>query len=219
MLWVVSGTYFSLVPIKTVRGEDMARKVQAPALTADQPFFPLEQVLRVVHDEGPPAQIHLRLHLGKPSYAVFYQEEIPTFLLDAFSGQRLPDLTPEEAAAAALADYREQASVVDVQMLAQAPAEYKGPLPVYRVALDDARDTRLYLSPVTGEIIKRRNRYWRIFDFLWMLHIMDYQERTNFNNNLLRFMSIMGLITVASGYALWATSRRHRGRRKDVQTA
>ena len=48
----------------------------------------------------------------------------------------------------------------------------------------------------------RRNDDWRFFDFFWMLHIMDYQERENFNNPLLITASMFALFTVLAGLLL-----------------
>ena len=51
-----------------------------------------------------------------------------------------------------------------------------------------------------------RHRSWRWFDFLWMTHTMDYEGRDNFNTIVLRAFSLLGLITVLSGFLLWYTS-------------
>ena len=77
--------------------------------------------------------------------------------------------------------------------------EYRGPLPVWQVVMGDAEDTRLYISPATGDVIARRNDTWRLYDFFWMLHIMDYENRTNFNNPLVITASIAALIASISG--------------------
>ena len=42
--------------------------------------------------------------------------------------------------------------------------------------------------------------------FLWMMHPMDYQSRDNFNTTLLRGFSLLGLVTVLSGFTLWGVS-------------
>lgn len=39
-----------------------------------------------------------------------------------------------------------------------------------------------------------------------MTHTMDYEGRDNFNTVVLRAFSILGLITVLSGFLLWYTS-------------
>jgi len=48
-----------------------------------------------------------------------------------------------------------------------------------------------------------------------MFHIMDYRTRDNFNHLLLQSFSLFGLLTVLSGFVLWAvTSPTLRGRRR-----
>ena len=50
---------------------------------------------------------------------------------------------------------------------------------------------------------------WRIFDFVWMLHIMDYQDRDNFNTWLLISAAALALIISLSGmYLVVKTVRR-----------
>jgi len=60
-----------------------------------------------------------------------------------------------------------------------------------------------------GTVQSFRNNQWRVFDFLWMLHTMDYQGRDDFNNALLRAFSVFGLITIFSGFALFIVSCKH----------
>jgi uncharacterized iron-regulated membrane protein len=66
----------------------------------------------------------------------------------------------------------------------------------------------VYVASELGTVQKFRNKPWRIFDFLWMLHTMDYEGRDNFGNLLLRAFSIFGLITVLSGFVLFFVSSR-----------
>ena len=54
----------------------------------------------------------------------------------------------------------------------------------------------------TGLIDARRNDMWRLFDFFWMLHIMDYQEREDFNHPLLIGAAGLALSVVIFGMAL-----------------
>jgi hypothetical protein len=49
-----------------------------------------------------------------------------------------------------------------------------------------------------------------VFDFLWMLHIMDYEQRSNVNNTLLRVASTVGLLFMLSGVWLLFYSFRRR---------
>jgi uncharacterized iron-regulated membrane protein len=70
------------------------------------------------------------------------------------------------------------------------------------VSFDDRLKTRLYISPETGEIESRRNKIWRLYDFFWMLHIMDYDERENFNNPLLKIAAVTGTLFAVTGFYL-----------------
>ena len=79
-------------------------------------------------------------------------------------------------------------------------------LPAYVIsyASDDA--LKAYVSVSDGKFQTVRHRNWRWFDFLWMTHTMDYEGRDNFNTIVLRAFSLLGLITVLSGFLLWYTS-------------
>ena len=50
-----------------------------------------------------------------------------------------------------------------------------------------------------------------MFDFVWMLHIMDYDERSDANNALLRIASATGLLFAVTGvWLLFYSFRRRR---------
>ena len=81
--------------------------------------------------------------------------------------------------------------------------EYRGrPLPAFRIELSGEGAPVAYVDAKSGAFQRIRHRQWRWFDFLWMTHTMDYQGRDNFNTLLLRVFSLLGLITVLSGFAL-----------------
>jgi len=66
----------------------------------------------------------------------------------------------------------------------------------------------LYIEPWTGELLARRTQGWRIFDFLWTLHIMDFDTRDNFNHPLLQAASALGLVIALSGVVFWAMTTK-----------
>ncbi|WP_370590006.1 hypothetical protein [Rufibacter sp. LB8] len=76
--------------------------------------------------------------------------------------------------------------------------------------------TTVYVAAELGEVMKFRNNKWRIFDFLWMLHTMDYQGRDNIGNVLLRIFSIAGMVTILSGFALFYVSSGFRRKKKSL---
>jgi uncharacterized iron-regulated membrane protein len=72
--------------------------------------------------------------------------------------------------------------------------EARGAGAVWQASFDDSQRTSLYFSAADGRLVATRNDTWRLFDFFWMLHTMDYRGRDNFNNPL--------VILAATG-ALW----------------
>jgi len=57
-------------------------------------------------------------------------------------------------------------------------------------------------------LVARRHQLWRWFDFLWMLHIMDYDQRIDANNLLLRISASLALLFSLSGAGLLVYSLR-----------
>ncbi len=86
-------------------------------------------------------------------------------------------------------------------------AEYRGDLPVYKVTTDTKDSINVYVGYMTGDIGSIRSDSWRIWDFLWSLHIMDYRERDNINNILLQILSVLALVTSVSGITLFFVKR------------
>jgi hypothetical protein len=90
--------------------------------------------------------------------------------------------------------------------------EYRGqPLPAFAVTFESPSNTTIYVASELGTVQKFRNNQWRVFDFLWMMHTMDYKGRDNLSNWLLRIFSIAGLLTILSGFILfWVSQKRSR---------
>jgi hypothetical protein len=130
-------------------------------------------------------------------------------LINAENGALKPQITEQEAIAVASERMRDDLKVVSVDLLTEVDKQHEyrgGLLPVYAVKYEHPEVLVAYVSAPDGDFQKVRYRAWRWFDFLWMTHIMDYDERDDINNLLLRSFSILGLITVMSGFVLWFTS-------------
>ena len=103
-----------------------------------------------------------------------------------------------------------------VELLDTALSEIKGrQMPIWRVEFEGMWKPTLYIAPQTGELSAKRHDLWRIFDFVWMFHIMDYEERTDMNNTLLRVATWMAAATSATGgwLLLYSFRRRRRARK------
>ena len=208
LLWITGGLVMSWFEIERVRGEHNISRAEAAPLPGNEILWPVSQILAAAGQ--PAASVTLRwlagrlvYDLAEPAEPGAKPREVPTHaLFDAKTGQRLSPLPAETALVLALADFSGTADAQAPRLLEAHNLEYRGPLPVWRVVLGDEEDTRLYVSPQTGQIVARRNAVWRLYDFFWMLHIMDYENRTDFNNPLLIFFSITALLFAVTGIVL-----------------
>jgi hypothetical protein len=161
--------------------------------------------------------------LGKPVYQIrcirnhedtihhTNMQHMMNHLAYAETGMIRPPLTKEEAAEVAKEHFNGTPSVDKIEYITKTDAhhEYReNPLPAYAVTFANDAKTTVYVASELGTVQKFRNNKWRIFDFLWMMHTMDYKERDNFSNILLRAFSILGLVTIISGFWLFLITQK-----------
>ena len=91
---------------------------------------------------------------------------------------------------------------------ADVPFDFRRPLPVWQVALADG--THVYIGTETGQIEAVRTRWWRVFDFMWGLHIMDLQTREDTHHPVLVFFAALAAIGALFGCILMFRRRRAR---------
>lgn len=165
-------------------------------------WMPIEEVRgETLLVDGSP---QLRIEDGEP--------ESDASTAEATSSSLAP-MTREQAIHAARTALITPAETASAELIEVAPNEYRGgALPAWKVDFADA--TTLYLDPQTAKVNAVRTTKWRIFDFFWMLHIMDYDERDDFNSPLLIIAASFGVITSASGLALAVVIYGRRFRRR-----
>ncbi|MEP6343441.1 MAG: PepSY domain-containing protein [Maricaulaceae bacterium] len=198
LLWFLSGFIMSLFPINEVRGRHL---VDVPEVSLQtQNLIPLELAMSLY--EGELSGAKLITAAGHPAYVLIGDngEQI----IDAVSGDMWSELTAEDIQNVAERLYKGEGEVKQFEKLLVAPREYRGPLPVWQIEYKDKDKTRLYLDAKTAELKAVRTRVWRVFDFMWMLHIMDYKERENFNSWWLRLFSGAAVLFALSGLGLVA---------------
>ena len=217
--WTLSGLIFSWNSIGSVRGEHLVR--QQP--TVDLKAFELEDVQQILDELSvgeSVVAVTLKPMLNRPVYELTIDRigKSEFVLVDAVSGERLSPINQETAAAIAQNDFADDADVRSVELVESvgSHSEYRGKeLPAFRVVMEHPTDTAIYVSANRGAVTTRRSNQWRMFDFFWMLHTMDYQGRDNFNTWLLKSTSIFGLVTVLSGFALWIKTSKFTFRKKN----
>lgn len=148
-----------------------------------------------------------------------HSRKVKVQLADALTGKLIPPLTKDQSIALAISRFNGSEPVKEVVYLEHTGGhhEYRSsPLPAYGITFDNDSETTIYVASELGTVQSFRNGKWRIFDFLWMTHTMDYQGRDNISNYVLRIFSIFGIITVVSGFLLYFISSRTFRRRRQI---
>lgn len=202
LAWTVSGLVMVARPIEEVRGEHLLN--EAPALADGlRPVPPAIGPRKV-------ASLTLEQRHDGPRWLVRYADGGKR-LADAGTGRLLPPLIAAEAAAAVSARFSGKARVAGVEKISadKPPLEFRREVDSWRVTMDDG--TRFYVDAATGEIVARRTTWWRIYDFMWGLHIMDLKTREDTSNPLVIGFGIIAFVTTLLALVLLPmTIRRKR---------
>ena len=175
LLWTISGIYFAYNKIELIRGE--------------QYRLPKDIEYRIFDRLG--SSVIETTQDGKKSYKSYPE------------GNAITPLTKEEALK--ITAQKTTLNPIEATLVNELypGAEYRGSLPVYKVKTNSKDSINVYIGYMTGDISSIRSDSWRIWDFLWSLHIMDYRERDNINNILLKILSVLALVTSISGITLF----------------
>ena len=198
LFWTISGLYFSWTNIDDIHGDHFKNLDYQP-----QAFNNLISPSQLDIDNGVNT-IELRDIDNTPYYWVNGKR-----LYNALDGSTKNSITKEEALYIAKLNIKNDLEVESIEQINATGKhhEYREKLlPAFVISYKSNEALKAYVSVVDGKFQTVRHRSWRWFDFLWMTHTMDYEGRDNFNTVVLRAFSLLGLITVLSGFLLWYTS-------------
>jgi uncharacterized iron-regulated membrane protein len=108
----------------------------------------------------------------------------------------------------ALDRYAGGGSLLATTLQAQPGIESRAKSPVWQAQFDDPQRTTLYFAADDGHFVAARTASWRLYDFFWMLHTMDYIGRDDFNNPLIITIGMAALWLSISGIVLLTRSFR-----------
>ncbi|HEY8568721.1 hypothetical protein [Microbulbifer sp.] len=199
LLWTLSGTYMVVMDLDFIHGDHLVKNLREPLPADREEFIPTQELLKRFQGI---TSIQLKALQANPYYVI--QAEGGAHLVDARSGREVSPIDGDRARALAEHYYAGNLPASSVILVSENPPSEIGAraLPLWRVNFDDRYGTSLYIDPNTGALATRRHDYWRAFDFLWMLHIMDYEEREDIHNPLLLIVTIVSLSGVLAGLIL-----------------
>lgn len=209
LIWFSSGALMSFLPIERVRGEHLVDRAAVKTLPHAMKVVDANRL--IASADGPVEAITYHMLGNRPVAAL--KTTKGTRLFDAETGAAARPVSAEEAAAIALAAWRSASrpSTTVRAVTAESP-EYRGALPAWRVAFADPDNTAVYVVAGDGRISAVRTGTWRLYDFFWGLHIMDWKNHENFNTPWLLGFAIGGLVLGIFGTILlflrWPFRRR-----------
>jgi uncharacterized iron-regulated membrane protein len=197
LVWAITGFYMVAIDLDFIHGDPLVRNLRTP-VGSTKGVLPVAQ-LAGQYPEVTLVSLHSLPILSVPVYELTAAGR--RVLVDATSGQQLSPLSSGMIRQLARSYYAGNGQLSAIQLLEhEVPMEVRGrAAPLWRADFDDWLETTLYLHPDTGALVARRHRLWRWYDFLWMLHIMDYSEREAPTGVVPRIATVLGAVTVASG--------------------
>jgi hypothetical protein len=192
LLWTISGIYFAFNKIELVRGEQYLNHLET-SFDLSKLDFEIEKA----------KEVEFKKRLG--TEIVIIKTKDATRYLNML-GQPLTKISMEDAMASVLTQTTLIPFATEEIVNEKSGSEYRGrSLPIYRVKSKNAKGTELnvYINVYSAEVVAIRSNKWKIWDLMWGFHIMDWKERDNIDNILLKIFSILALVSSVTGIMLF----------------
>ena len=197
LIWSVSGAYMVIFDIDYIHGDSLVVNHQTK-VDANKITYPIS----ALRQEYPDAQnIAVEVFIDQVVYR--FNENDKKVVVNASGGEKLSPLSANEAIKAAKHYYSGDGDVTDVELITENPPFELSSrtLPAWRVNFDDFGSPSIYVSAQTGKLVSKRHEFWRIFDLMFSLHVMDYEEEDP-SNQLLFWFTLFSIIASLFGAVL-----------------
>jgi len=218
VIWSVTGAYMVLMHIDYIHGDSLITNPQTK-INPDKLQYSLAQLLHTY----PRAE---QISVGKLMKQDVYRFSIPTetatqqIMLNVQTGERLAPLNQPAAIALAQYYYAGSAPIRDVSLLTDNPpfelsARY---LPAWRINFEHFSAPSIYISADSGLLVGKRHAFWRLFDWMFRFHVMDYGDAEEIDNQLLFWIALLSALATLSGLILtyFRVLRRTKNKRKPM---
>ena len=202
VMWIVTGLVMVARPIDEVRGEHLRKHV---------PEIPLPAGSEIAISLPPGADRAIRavettMEERAPVTRITYMDGVVERYAE--DGVKLPPLSDVSARMLVADAIIGGEEVIGTQLFTAeaSPLDFRRHVDVWRVSLADG--TYVYVGRETGRIEAVRTRWWRIFDIMWGLHIMDLDEREDTSHPILIAAAALSALAVLMGVILLFRRRR-----------
>ena len=193
LFWTLSGVVMVLRPIEEVRGEGLLR---------DPPAIHLPTAAIPPNLEG----------LAIESLALAQRSEGPRWVItaadgtsrqaDPATGGLVPVLGAANAVREVMSRYTGDAKVSGVSRIdpSRPPLELRRETSGWMVAMSDG--THFFVDSGSGAVVARRTLWWRFYDFMWGLHIMDLETREDTHHPWIVVFGVLALLSTLMALVL-----------------
>ncbi len=198
VIWSITGAYMVVLNIDYIHGDSLVKQ-QSVSLTSADVNYELHQLYR---DYPKAEMIELTLLLDRAVYR--FSENKQNYLLSADTGKLLSPISEDYASAVAKYLYEKpEVNIRNISLISENPPfELNGRhLPVWRIDFDDFASPSFYINSHTGKLVTKRHTFWRLFDWMFSFHVMDYVEEDPSNKLLLIFV-VLSLMASIFGVVL-----------------
>ena len=204
LIWAVSGTAMALLNMEEVAGGAMS-ETETPLPPMTGAAWP--RVQKALAGQ-PISALTIRNLPGVRALQVTTPAGVRLFDHESGNPVLIDQATAISVARMAHPEKAQPKQIASLSRLTLAVREHE--LPIWQVDFADAKRSSYYVSGTTGELLERRNDTWRWWDFFWMLHNMDYAERSSFNHPLIITVGFaMTWLAVTGFWLLFRTMWRH----------
>ncbi len=197
VIWSVTGAYMVFFDIDYIHGDSLMINHQTK-INPDK----IQYSLAALQQRYPKAEnVSISTFINEEVYR--FSVEKKKYLVNATNGQLLSPLEENLAIEAAKHYYSGSGPVQDVELITDNPPFELSPrhLPAWRINFDDLGTPAIYVSAQSGLLVGKRHEFWRLFDWMFRFHVMDYQD-SEIENSLLFWFALFGIIASISGLVL-----------------
>ena len=198
VIWSVTGAYMVFFDIDYIHGDSLIVNHQT-TIKPENLTYPTQTLFQ----QYPTAEnLTVGMLINREVYRFNVDKQL--FMLDAANGELLSPLAQSSALALAKHFYSGDGEVINAELItSNPPFELSARhLPTWRVNFDNFGSPALYISANSGKIVTKRHEFWRLFDWMFRFHVMDYDDGENVGNWFLFLIASLALFAALSGLIL-----------------
>ena len=198
VIWSVTGAYMVFFDIDYIHGDSLVHNHQTK-IDPNKIQYSLGDLLR---DYPQAEQIEVGIFIKQTVYR-FSQSGEP-MLIDAVDGRTLSPIDDVWAKKAARHYYTGSGEIQYAELISGNPPFELNPksLPAWRINFADFGAPSIYVSANSGALVGKRHEFWRLFDWMFRFHVMDYSDNYGIDSMLLFWVTLAGILACIFGLIL-----------------